>query len=190
MAPSRPFFLSIALCIAGGVIPPQLTDAELADAVALGKRCKAPIVHFETPEYDLYVESPFAHAALITAVAVVNHESVDAPGVRNAMTAPAAIWLTRKFGVAAMPTLDRIAVQPLHAVEIRATAERRERLFAGTLPSHGIVDNLRTRLPQYEFSDLPAGDYDVVVHLENGVRRHRVTASVRASAMDVCNKWM
>src|SRR5436190_1950634 len=109
---SRPFLCTV-ICIVGGVLQTRLTDRELADAIALGRTCKAPIIHFDAPEYDLYVESSFAHAALIAAVAVVNHESVDAPGIRRAMTAPAAIWVVRKFGVEPMPTVERVTVQPL-----------------------------------------------------------------------------
>jgi len=178
------------MLIAGTLHPQQLSDKETADAIALGRSCKAPIIHFDAPEYDLYVETPFGHAALIAAVAVVNRESIDAPGIRRAMMAPAAIWLTRKLGGATMPTVDRIAVQPLRGAEIRASAERRDRLFAGSLPSHGIVDSLRTRLRQYEFPSLPSGDFDVVVHFDHGIRRYRVGHTERETVIAVCNTWM
>ena len=84
---SRPFLFPaaialLAVCSIGAQT--ALTEHEIADAIALGRTCRAPIVHFEAREFDLFVESPSGRAALIAAAAVVNHLPLDSAGVRNA----------------------------------------------------------------------------------------------------------
>jgi len=183
----RTLLLLVALTVSTWA-QPALTDQQIADATVLGRRCQAPMVHFAEREYDLYVESPLGHAALIVAAALMNHQPLDAPSVRNAMVPGYRIWAVRRFGVEPMPTITRITVKPRSGTELQATGERRDRLSMGTMPSHGIVDSLRTRLPQYEFSSLPPEDFDVLVHTEHGVRRYHVTSAKRTQLLQVCNE--
>ncbi len=53
-----------------------LTGAERAQAITLGPSCQAPIVRIpaDQHDFDVYVESPFARVALVTAAAQMMHQ--------------------------------------------------------------------------------------------------------------------
>jgi len=72
--------------------------------------------------------------------------------------------------------------------EIRPVAERRATLFLGTVPSHGIIPPLRQRYPEFLFDSLPKGDFDVVLHTNQGLQHYRISEKDRAKLIPVCNK--
>ena len=55
------------------------------------------------------------------------------------------------------------------------------------MPSHGIVESLRTRFPEFVFAALPPGDFQVLVQSSTGVQRYTVAARDREQIMRVCN---
>src|SRR5437868_4910221 len=57
-----------------------------------------------------------------------------------------------------------------------------------TKPSHGIIEPLRARFPEFTFDSLPDGPFDVVVVTTKGGRRYHVTDAVRHQSLHVCNR--
>ncbi len=166
-----------------------LTTQELADAVAIGQRCQAPIIRepSDRGDFEMYIESPFARVALVAATALVMHQPLDAPGVKQAMQGGYRIWFARTPGAPFPATVTRVSV-PSPAGEIVPIAERDERLFLGTVPSHGIIEPLRARFPEYVFDRLPSGPFVVVVATSGGgAQRFRVTQKNRTALIRVCN---
>ena len=118
----------------------------------------------------------------------MNNASLDSPAMRNSSLPGYRVWVSTKPARSTKFVIETITLQAPGGAEIRPSSERRYRLFVGTVPSHGIIEPLRARFPQYEFASVPSGDYDVVVHTNSGVRRYRVTAAERAKVLNVCNK--
>ena len=65
---------------------------------------------------------------------------------------------------------------------------RDEKFYVGIAPSHGIVDPLRNRFPEFTFDSLPSDDFEIVANTNTGVLRYRVTAADRHLVMHVCNE--
>jgi hypothetical protein len=72
--------------------------------------------------------------------------------------------------------------------EILPIAERDERLSLGTVPSHGIVEALRVRFPEYLFDRLPSDPFVVVVETSSGADQFRVTPRNHTGLIRVCNE--
>ena len=66
-APAVMLILGIASRAGGQQLAPQ----ELAQAIALGQGCQAPIIRLSSSraDFEMFVESPFARAALVSATA-------------------------------------------------------------------------------------------------------------------------
>ena len=165
-----------------------LTQTEMGEAMAFGRKCQPPIVRVSSSQFDVYVESPFARAALVFATATVNHWPLDAPGVIKAMTPDYRIWAVYKDQADRTVSLTRIGVRPLGGAE-RAPARIRdwERLFLGVGASHGIIEPLRLRAGEAIFDELPSSDFQIILHTTAGVHRYTVTATDRAARLRVCN---
>jgi hypothetical protein len=73
------------------------------------------------------------------------------------------------------------------AREIAPVAERNERFFLGTVPSHGMVEALRPRFPEFVFERWPQDAFDVVVGTSRGTQGFTVTHRERTALMRVCN---
>ena len=165
-----------------------LTQTKMDDAMALGRQCQAPIVRVSSGQFDVYVESPFARAALVVATAAINHRPLDAPGVMGAMISDYRVWAVYKDQADRTVSVTRIGVRPFGGAERAPTRTREwERLVLGVGGSHGIIEPLRLRSGEAIFDELPAGDFQIILHTTAGVHRHTVTATDRAARLRVCN---
>lgn len=165
-----------------------LSRADMDQALALGRHCRAPIVHLTAGQFDVYVESPFARAALVFATAIINHRVLDDPGVTGAMTSDYRIWAVYSDMADRTVSVTRIGVQPPGRPEVGPVRERpQERLVLGVGGSHGIIEPLRLRTGEAIFDELPPGVFQVVLHTTAGAMHLSVTARERASQLRVCN---
>lgn len=166
-----------------------LPAGEMAAAIAMGQRCEAPMLRLvdRRNSFDGYVEKPFARVALVAATARVMHANLDAAGTRRAMRPGYRIWFERKPNVPANVRIERLAVVDMSGRELRPADETNERLFLGTVPSHGIVETFRRRFPESVFDALPAS-FTVTLGTTHGIERYRVTNLDRAAAIRVCNE--
>jgi hypothetical protein len=154
----------------------------------LGQRCQAPIIRLSgsRADFDVYVESPFARVALVAAAARVMHQPLDAPGVKRAMRPGYRIWFVRKPEALFPAAITHVTVRST-AGEIMPVAEHDERLFLGTVPSHGIIEALRARFPEFVFDRLPPDSFVVIVGTSRGTQRFAVTRRDRMASIRVCN---
>jgi hypothetical protein len=166
-----------------------LDEKEVQQAIAVGRSCHAPIIRVTASlgDFDVYIESPFARVALVAATALMMHEPLDAPGVRRAMQPGYRIWLWHKRGSRRRISVSRLSVRSDDG-EIRPVAERRATLFLGTVPSHGIIPPLRQRYPEFLFDSLPKGDFEVVLHTNDGLQHYRISEKDRTALIPVCNE--
>lgn len=166
-----------------------LDEKEVRQAVGVGRSCHAPIIRVAASlgDFDVYVESPFARVALVAATALMMHEPLDAPGVRRAMQPGYRIWLWRARDSRQRISVSRLSVRS-HDGEIRPVAERRATLFLGAVPSHGIIPPLRQRYPEFLFDSLPKGEFEVVLHTNDGLQHYRISEKDRATLIPVCNE--
>src|SRR5947207_5562286 len=92
----------------------QLAPQELAQAIALGQGCQAPIIRLSSSrgDFEMFVESPFATAALVSATARMMHQPLDAPRVKQAMRPGYRVWtaIRRRTGILFSLSRRRIAV--------------------------------------------------------------------------------
>lgn len=166
-----------------------LSDGERASAIAMGRTCRAPILHITSAasDYDVYVESPFARVALVAATALQMHASLEATGVQRAMKPGYRIWAQLKPTTPVDQRLEEVWVRTrtgdIHPVDVR-----NNRFFLGTVASHGIVEALRERLPEYTFDSLPPDDFAVIVATSHGRQRYAVRRADRQKLMRVCNE--
>jgi hypothetical protein len=167
---------------------PPLTADEFAQAVRIGQRCEAPIMRLSASgaNFDAYVESPFARVALVAATARVMHQSLESPGVKQAMRPGYRVWFVPKRNGLLPTAVTRVGVR-FAAGEIAPVGQMDERLFLGTVASHGIIEPLRARFPEFLFERWPPDDFVVVVNTERGTKRFTATARQRSSLMRVCN---
>jgi hypothetical protein len=167
-----------------------LTDAEQNRAIALGRSCRAPIIMVPAGQHDfnVYIESPFARIALVTAAAQLMNQPLEAVGVRGAMKPGYRIWLVRKRGARTDYILNTVRIRSRGSDQLPAQV-RADKFFLGKVPSHGIIDALRDRRPEFTFSDLPVDGFEVLVDTSAGVQRYQVTQRERDTMMSVCTKW-
>ncbi len=99
-------------------------------------------------------------------------------------------WVQRKPDAPLNVAVTQITVRSSSGTA-RPVAQRNTRFFLGTVASHGIIEALRSRSPEFLFDSVPPGDCDVVLHTNRGTQLHAVTARDRAKLMRVCNKgWL
>ena len=186
----RSFLLlaTLAAVLGGTGLPETLTDADRVQAIALGRTCQSPIVQVsrEGGDFDVYIESPYARVALVAAAAQVMQQSIDAPGVRLAMKPGYRIWLHRTPRARIDYTVTQVYVRSGDH-DFSPVSESRDRFFLGTVPSHGMVEAVRSRIPEYSFDALPAGNFDVVVETSAGPQHYPVKQRDRQKLMRVCN---
>ena len=166
--------------------PRGLTEREMVEAIALGRQCKAPIVRVVAPnsEFAAYIESPSARAALVAAAATMMQQPLDAAHVRRAMLPGYRVWAQRVDDGWQSLTIHSITAR--HAGRtIEPTTVQTTRFFMGTVPSHGIVPDLRMRSPEFTFSDLPDTAFEIDVETSRGHRRLGIGRE--QSLMRVCN---
>ena len=96
------------------------------------------------------------------------------------------IWLIRKPG-ARSDSVNEVRVRSRDG-DVRPVQVRIDKFFLGSVPSHGIVRDLRDRQPEYTFRSLPPDDFDVLVDTTAGVQRYRVPPPDRQKVMPVCNE--
>jgi len=168
----------------------SLTAEETAAWMAVGQRCEAPVTRIPSRDgtFDIYIESPAARAAVVAATARMMQKSLEARGVKTALKDGYRIWASSDARGLRIQTIDRISVRTPGGASIEATDVRRERLFLGTVASHGIIEPLRARFPEFVFSTLPPGPLEVVLHMPGGIQRYRVTEQDRSRLIDVCNR--
>jgi hypothetical protein len=167
-----------------------LSTQQIAEAAALGQTCRAPILLLRKPhaDVDVYLETPFARAALAAATARMMRVPLDSRAVRNAMNAEGVrVWASRRDDVAARTTISAIQFESNGRL-IAPVARRDVRLFVGLVASHGIIEPLRARFPEYTFDRMPAGIFDVVLDTNLGVQRYHVRPQVKAALLTVCNQ--
>ena len=183
-----PLILLVLLGIGGESSDAEsLTAQQLARAVEMGSNCEAPIIRIAgRSDFDIYVETPLGRAALVVATARMMQQSLDAQNVRTAMRPVYGVWLDRTRDKWQRFSLNTMTIWS-HGVEIHPSAVRNARLFLGTVPSHGIIEPMRTRRPEFLFDSLPAGGFDIVVHGTGGDQRYSVGELQRGMPMRVCN---
>jgi hypothetical protein len=171
---------------------PALSAGDMARAVALGRRCTAPIVRVRArpgQDFDVYVESPLGRAALAVATATVMHYPIDAVPVKRTMTEASdyRVWGDYVPSSRGAVSVRRVMLQPVQGPAIAPIRQMYERFFVGRVPSHGIIEPLRARFGEAVFDRLPDVDYDVVFQTTGGVQRYRVTREAREALLHVCN---
>jgi hypothetical protein len=124
---------------------------------------------------------------VVAATATVMHQALDAPGVRTALQDGYRIWVAYSPSSPTNISIDRITIRTPGGAVLQPTDIRRERLFIGTVPSHGIIEPLRARFQEFVCPALPAGDIDVMLHTKAGVQRYQVTEQDRERLIRVCN---
>jgi hypothetical protein len=182
--------LFVLMCGQSHAAQQALSVEETATWMAVGQRCQAPVIRIPGRDgtFDIYIESPAARAAVVAATARMMHQSLEAMGVKSALKDGYRIWASSTARTLSILTIDRISVRSRGGARIEATDVRRERLFLGTVASHGIIEPLRARFPEYVFSALPPGPLEVVLHMPAGVQRYRVTDEDRSRLITVCNE--
>ena len=181
-------FLLLVTILAGGA--DALGPDDIAKAIALGRTCRAPIVTLSRPSSDfvVYIETAFARAALVAATATMMSEPLDSRAVQHAMNVEGVrAWTTRRHRANAQVAVTALRLESKGRI-IRPVAERDVRLFVGTVPSHGIIEPLRARFPEYTFASLPSGRFEVVVQTTVGMERYAVTPEHQAALLKVCNE--
>jgi len=174
----------------GSQSPSSLTQEETAHWFAVGQSCQAPVTRIPSRDgmFDIYIESPAARAAVIAATATVMHLPLSAPGVKTALKDGHRIWVVNTGQSLIAPSIDRITVRGGRGEDIEAMDVRRERLFIGTVASHGIIEPLRRRFQEFIFQTLPKGSLNLRLHTRTGVQRYQATEQDRSLLMRVCNE--
>jgi hypothetical protein len=169
----------------------SLNRTEIAEAIAFGQRCTAPIVRIPAQrgqDFDVYVESALGRAALVVATATVMHVSIEAPAVTHALQeSHARVWGVYANGARPDVSVRRITIRATGGPVISPVSQQYERFFVGTVPSHGIIEPLRARFGEAVFDKLPAGDFDVLFETTAGTQRYHVTDQARSIPLRVCN---
>jgi len=157
--------------------------------MAVGEKCQAPLTKISTRDgnFDIFIEGPAARAAIVAAAAMMNHQLLDAARVQTSLAAGYRIWASYTDSSRRTISVDHITIQAKGQRELRSVASREERLTLGTAPSHGIIEAVRVRFPEFTFSHLPEQDFYVILHTSAGVQRYLVTQSDRTRLMGVCN---
>jgi hypothetical protein len=165
----------------------SLTEQQMAQAIEMGRNCKAPVIRIAgRHDFDIYVETPLARVSLVVATAKMMQQSLDAKNVKTAMRPVYGVWLDRTRDTWQRFSLITMTIWS-HGVEIRPSAVRNARLFLGTVPSHGIIEPLRSRHPEFLFDSLPAGGFEIVVQGTDGNQKYSVGKLEGTRPMRVCN---
>jgi hypothetical protein len=117
----------------------------------------------------------------------MNHQLLDASRVQTSLRDGYRIWATYTDGSRRNVSVSDITIQAIGGRELRSVGAREERLTLGIASSHGLLEDVRARFPEYMFPNVPAHDFYVVLHTSVGIQRYRVTPDDRARLMDVCN---
>lgn len=166
----------------------QLTAQEQADAFALGQTCQAPIVRLPADDdFVIYIESPFARAALIAATARMMALSLTAAAVNRAMLPGYRVWIARTPSAPADLAVEAVRVRSGRQ-QLAPSSTKDVRFFVGRTASHGIIEPLRARFPEYTFDSLRPGPFDVVLNTNAGTRQYHVTDAARRKNLHVCNE--
>jgi len=187
--------LAVAFCFAvtddasATAAQASLTPEETARWLAVGQGCRAPLVRIPAQRgaFEIYIESPAARAAVVGATATMMHQALDAAGVRTALQDGYRVWVAYTPSSPTNVTIERITIRPRGGKVLQPAKVRRERLFIGTVASHGIIEPLRARFQEFVFPEVPAGGLEVALHTNTGVERYRVTEQDRARLIRVCN---
>jgi len=167
----------------------SLRTEEVAAWMATGQTCRAPLTQIATRDgnFEIFIESPAARAAIVAAAATMNHQPLDAVRVQRSLADGYRIWTSYTDNSRRNVSVNDITIQSTDQRELRSVASRDERLTLGIASSHGIIEAIRARFPEFIFTNLPEHDFHVVLHTSVGVQRYRVTSSDRTRLMGVCN---
>ena len=113
---------------------------------------------------------------------------LDSNAVKHAISVDGVrVWATRRpERISSHAAVTAIRLETKDQV-IRSVAQRDVRLFVGSVASHGIIEPLRARFPEYTFESLPSGRFDVVLQTTAGVERYHVTPQRTQPLLPVCN---
>jgi hypothetical protein len=114
------------------------------------------------------------------------HQPVDGSIVKGAIRPGYRIWFVPRAMAPVAAAITDVRVRS-SGHDIAPVAESDERFFVGTVPSHGIIEPLRARFPEYVFDRLPPGNFIIVADTSRGRKRFAVTERERASVLRVCN---
>lgn len=165
------------------------SDETRQAAIELGRSCRAAIRRVPAGDNDftVYIESPAGRVALIAAAAQMMGQSLEAPGVARAMKPGYRIWPVRTPAARHDRWVTGLYVQA-RGSQLFPTATGGEKLFLGSVPTHGIVPDLRDRRPQFTFVSLPVGPFDVALQFNDGEQRYRVERADASGYLPVCNR--
>jgi hypothetical protein len=182
------FFVILVASHSGPLTEQPTTHERIDGAIAMGRACRAPIVHLPagSRDFDVYIESPIARIALSAATAVQMHQPYDEVRATRELTSDYRIWAdyapssVRTVRIVGMTLRSRRGI-------VRPTGESNAHFTLGYVASHGIVEALRWRSSQFSFAALPDGPFDVTLDTSRGPQRYAVSEAARAGVMDVCN---
>jgi hypothetical protein len=167
----------------------SLNRDEAAKWIAVGQRCEAPLIRIPSRDgsFEIYIESPAARAAVVAAAAMMNHQPIDARRVQTAIRAGYRVWASYTDLSPRTIRIEQMTVRSAQRPEIKPASIRDERLSLGIAPSHGIVEAVRVRFPEFEFLDLPHQDFWLVLRTNRGLQRYLVPQNRRLKLVRVCN---
>lgn len=182
-------FVILMKAICGAAQTASLRAEEVAAWMATGQTCQAPLTRIATRDgnFEILIESPAARAAIVAAAATMNHQPLDAARVQTSLADGYRIWASYTDRSRRNVSINDITIQRTDKVELRSVGSRDERLALGIASSHGLIEAVRARFPEFIFANLPDRDFHVVLHTSVGVQRYRVTPSDRARLIGVCN---
>jgi hypothetical protein len=166
-----------------------LSRDETARWMAVGQKCEAPLIRIPSLDggFEIYIESPAARVAVVAAAAAMNHLSFDTERVRTALKDGYRVWISRQDSATSSIAVDDVGIRAEHQPELKPVGMRDERLTLGIAPSHGIIEAVRVRFPEFEFSAMPDHDFTIVLYTNRGIQRYRVTAHNRSGLIPICN---
>lgn len=181
--------LWISSSVISGFAQASLNRDEVLRWMSVGEKCEAPLIRIVTRDgnFEVYIESPEARAAIVSAAATMNHQPLDASRVMTALRDGYRIWVTYTDGSSRRVSVSRISLRTSRQPELQPIAVHDERLFVGIAPSHGLVEAVRARFPEFEFPDLPSRNFTVVLHTSAGLQQYAVTDNDGKRMMRVCN---
>src|SRR5437868_11372197 len=109
-----------ALVLIAPAAQPQLTDAQIKDAIALGRSCREiPLlmkVGSQRGDFDVFIEGPIARIAIQAAAAAQIRRPFDASMVTRQMAAPTfRIWTQYTTRGRRTVSVNRIVLQAVRA---------------------------------------------------------------------------
>src|SRR5215471_226576 len=89
-------FAILMMCAASGAQTASLRTEEVAGWMATGQRCQAPLTRITTRDgnFEIFIESPDARAAIVAAAATMNHQPLDSSRVQTSLRDGYRIWAT------------------------------------------------------------------------------------------------